>query len=78
MGISNSEHITRIGLFYSRATKVKAKMLLKKKNVTLWLTEGKTKKIIHKYIRTNQNHIYNQLLGICGVPSITPEMSFVW
>ena len=28
MGISNSEHITRIGLFYSRATKVKAKMLL--------------------------------------------------
>jgi hypothetical protein len=37
------------------------------KNVTLWLTEGKTKKNIHKYIRTNQNHIYNQLLGICGV-----------
>jgi hypothetical protein len=28
MGISNSEHITRIGLFYSRATRVKAKMLL--------------------------------------------------
>jgi hypothetical protein len=64
MGISNSEHITRIGLFYSRAT--------------LWLTEGKTKKNIHKYIRTNQNHIYNQLLGICGVQGITPEMSFVW
>jgi hypothetical protein len=61
MGISNSEHITRI-----------------EKNATLWLTEGKTKKNIHKYIRTNQNHIYNQLLGICGVQSITPEMSFVW
>ena len=28
MVISNSEHITRIGLFYSRATRVKAKMLL--------------------------------------------------
>ena len=28
MSISNSEHITRIGLFYSRATRVKAKMLL--------------------------------------------------
>jgi hypothetical protein len=28
MGISNSEHITRIGLFNSRATRVKSKMLL--------------------------------------------------
>jgi hypothetical protein len=28
MGISNSEHITRIGLFYSRAKREKAKMLL--------------------------------------------------
>jgi hypothetical protein len=28
MGISNSEHIARIGLVYSRATRVKAEMLL--------------------------------------------------
>jgi hypothetical protein len=55
MGISNSEHITRIGLFYSRTTRVKAKMLLNIENVLF------IKKLKKKWTQIHMNKLKSYL-----------------